>query len=150
MFAPIFMGFLPSIRAPTMIQRLEVQYRQSARDDLANIFRHIAEASGNPQVALKFVLRMEDRCQSIGNAPRGGRSRDDIVPGLRTVPFEHQLCCRKRCRSHHQRLLRRSRLRGVDARRWVRRPILKSDYSAGSAPALGNPGLPASPGFLRT
>ncbi|KRB22918.1 hypothetical protein ASE05_14780 [Mesorhizobium sp. Root172] len=25
----------------------------------------------------------------MGNAPRGGRSRDDIVPGLRTVPFEH-------------------------------------------------------------
>ena len=72
-----------------MIQRLEVEYRQSARDDLANIFRHIAEASGNPQIALKFVLRIEDRCQSIGNAPRGGRSRDDIAPGLRTVPFEH-------------------------------------------------------------
>lgn len=40
-------------------------------------------------VALKFTLRIEDRCQSIGDAPRGGRSRDDIVPGLRTVPFEH-------------------------------------------------------------
>ncbi|WP_318012664.1 type II toxin-antitoxin system RelE/ParE family toxin [Mesorhizobium sp. BR1-1-14] len=26
---------------------------------------------------------------NIGNAPRGGRLRDDIVPGLRTVPFEH-------------------------------------------------------------
>ncbi|WP_217568679.1 type II toxin-antitoxin system RelE/ParE family toxin [Mesorhizobium sp. GbtcB19] len=72
-----------------MIHRLEVEYRQSARDDLANIFKHIAEASGNPQVALKFVLRIEDRCQSIGNAPRGGRLRDDIAPGLRTVPFEH-------------------------------------------------------------
>ena len=72
-----------------MIQRLEVKYRQSARDDLANIFRHIVEASGNPRIALKFVLRIEDRCQSIGNAPRGGRSRDDIVAGLRTIPFEH-------------------------------------------------------------
>ncbi|WP_181181690.1 type II toxin-antitoxin system RelE/ParE family toxin [Mesorhizobium sp. B3-1-6] len=72
-----------------MIQRLEVEYSQSARDDLANIFRHIVEASGNPHVALKFVLRIEDRCQNIGNAPRGGRTRDDIVLGLRTVPFEH-------------------------------------------------------------
>jgi len=26
---------------------------------------------------------------AIGNAPHGGRSRDDIMPGLRTVPFEH-------------------------------------------------------------
>jgi toxin ParE1/3/4 len=72
-----------------MIRHLEVEYSQSARDDLANIFRHIAEASGNPRIALKFVLRIEDRCQSIGNVPRGGRSRDDILPGLRTVPFEH-------------------------------------------------------------
>ncbi|KAA3449320.1 type II toxin-antitoxin system RelE/ParE family toxin [Mesorhizobium sp. SARCC-RB16n] len=72
-----------------MIRRLEVDYREDARNDLADIFKHIAEASGSPEVALKFVLRIEDRCQSIGNAPRGGRSRDDIVPGLRTVPFEH-------------------------------------------------------------
>ncbi|MER8978553.1 MULTISPECIES: type II toxin-antitoxin system RelE/ParE family toxin [unclassified Mesorhizobium] len=72
-----------------MIRRLEVEYREDARNDLANIFRHIVEANGSPDVALKFVLRIEDRCQSIGNAPRGGRSRDDILPGLRTVPFEH-------------------------------------------------------------
>ncbi|MER8749335.1 type II toxin-antitoxin system RelE/ParE family toxin [Mesorhizobium sp. M1050] len=72
-----------------MIRRLEVEYREDARNDLANIFRHVVEASGSPDVALKFVLRIEDRCQSIGNAPRGGRSRDDILPGLRTVPFEH-------------------------------------------------------------
>ena len=72
-----------------MIRRPEVEYRESASDDLTNIFTHIAEATGSPDVALRFVLRIEDRCQSIGNAPRGGRSRDDIVPGLRTVPFEH-------------------------------------------------------------
>ena len=72
-----------------MIRRLEVEYRESASDDLTNIFTHIAEATGSPDVALRFVLRIEDRCQNIGNAPRGGRSRDDIAPGLRTVPFEH-------------------------------------------------------------
>lgn len=72
-----------------MIQRLKVDYREDARNDLAYIFRHIVEVSGSPDVALKFVLRIEDRCESIGNAPGGGRSRDDIVPGLRTVPFEH-------------------------------------------------------------
>ncbi|MER8691569.1 type II toxin-antitoxin system RelE/ParE family toxin [Mesorhizobium opportunistum] len=72
-----------------MIRRLEVEYRESASNDLTNIFRHIVEASGNPDLALRFVLRIEDRCQNIGNAPRGGRSREDIAPGLRTVPFEH-------------------------------------------------------------
>ncbi|WP_376704230.1 type II toxin-antitoxin system RelE/ParE family toxin [Mesorhizobium sp. ISC25] len=72
-----------------MIRRLEVEYREDAKNDLANIFRHIVEAGGTADVALKFVLRIEDRCQNIGNAPRGGRPRDDIAPGLRTVPFEH-------------------------------------------------------------
>jgi toxin ParE1/3/4 len=72
-----------------MIRRLEVEYRESASNDLADILRYIAGASGNPDVALKFVLRIEERCQSIGNVPRGGRPRDDILPGLRTVPFEH-------------------------------------------------------------
>nr|WP_260682893.1 type II toxin-antitoxin system RelE/ParE family toxin [Rhizobium laguerreae] len=29
------------------------------------------------------------RCRKIGDAPNGGRPRDDLAPGLRTVPFEH-------------------------------------------------------------
>ena len=72
-----------------MIQRLDIEYGESARNDLADIFKYILEASENAEIALKFVLRIEDCCQSIGNAPRGGRARDDIAPGLRTIPFEH-------------------------------------------------------------
>lgn len=72
-----------------MIRRLEVEYRQSARDDLAGIFRFIFESGASVDVALKFVLRIEDRCQKVGDAPRSGRPRDDLRPGLRTVPFEH-------------------------------------------------------------
>jgi toxin ParE1/3/4 len=72
-----------------MIRRLEVEYRQSARDDLADIFSFLVENGASPDVALKFVLRIEDRCQKIGDAPRGGRPRNDLRPGLRTIPFEH-------------------------------------------------------------
>ncbi|RWB06674.1 MAG: type II toxin-antitoxin system RelE/ParE family toxin [Mesorhizobium sp.] len=72
-----------------MIQPLKVEYGESARTDPADIFRHIVNAGGSPDDALKLTLRIEGRCQSIGDAPRGGRSRDDIVQGLRTVPFEH-------------------------------------------------------------
>lgn len=35
-----------------------------------------------------FVQRIKDRCERIGDAPHGGRPRDDLEPGLRTVPFE--------------------------------------------------------------
>ena len=72
-----------------MIRRLDVEYRQSARDDLAGIFGFIVESGASVEVALKFVLRIEDRCQRMGDAPRSGRRRDDLLAGLRTVPFEH-------------------------------------------------------------
>lgn len=39
-------------------------------------------------VAGRFVRRIRDRCERIGNAPMGGRLRDDLAPGLRTVPFD--------------------------------------------------------------
>lgn len=71
-----------------MIQRLEVEYRQSAQDDFADIFRFLVENGASADVALNFVLRIENRYQKIGDAPRGGRPRDDLRPGLRTVPFE--------------------------------------------------------------
>jgi toxin ParE1/3/4 len=72
-----------------MIQRLAVVLSENAISDLEAIGTYILENSGSENIANGFVDRIKQRCQSIGNAPRGGRSRDDIVPGLRTVPFEH-------------------------------------------------------------
>ncbi|MDQ6432942.1 type II toxin-antitoxin system RelE/ParE family toxin [Mesorhizobium sp. LHD-90] len=71
-----------------MIQRLRVELRQSALDDLRNVAKHITEGSGSSTVARRFIGRIKDRCYRIGDIPRGGRTRDDISPGLRTVPFE--------------------------------------------------------------
>ncbi|WP_296738545.1 type II toxin-antitoxin system RelE/ParE family toxin [Mesorhizobium sp.] len=72
-----------------MIQRLAVVLSQEAISDLEAIAAYIFESSRSQSTANGFVDRIEDRCRSIGNAPRGGRLRDDILPGLRTVPFEH-------------------------------------------------------------
>ena len=35
-----------------------------------------------------FVERVRARCEKIGDAPLGGRRRDDLRPCLRSVPFE--------------------------------------------------------------
>ncbi|WP_027160418.1 type II toxin-antitoxin system RelE/ParE family toxin [Mesorhizobium sp. WSM1293] len=70
-----------------MIQRPAVVLSESAISDLEAIGAYILESSGSENIANGFVDRIEERCQSIGNAPRGGRSRDDIVRGLRPVPF---------------------------------------------------------------
>ncbi|RWA73686.1 MAG: type II toxin-antitoxin system RelE/ParE family toxin [Mesorhizobium sp.] len=72
-----------------MIQRLAVVLSEAAISDLDTIAAYIFESSGSERIATSFVDRMRDRCHSIGNAPRGGRRHDDIVPGLRIVPFEH-------------------------------------------------------------
>lgn len=72
-----------------MIQRLAVVLSENAISDLETIGAYILENSGSENIANDFADRIKARCESIGNAPRGGRSCDDIEPGLRTVPFEH-------------------------------------------------------------
>ena len=52
-----------------MIRRLDVEYRQSARDDLDGIFRFIVENGASIEVALNFVLRIEHRCQKSETLP---------------------------------------------------------------------------------
>lgn len=68
--------------------RLEVRYRPEAIDDLESVFLSVLQASQSSRVATGVVQRIRLRCESIGDAPRGGRPRDDLYPGLRTVPFE--------------------------------------------------------------
>ncbi|TXM66533.1 type II toxin-antitoxin system RelE/ParE family toxin [Methylobacterium sp. WL12] len=71
------------------MRRLPVSYRAEALDDLRDIFRMILLASRSVPTARGFVQRIKDRCERIGDAPHGGRPRDDLETGLRTVPFEH-------------------------------------------------------------
>ena len=70
------------------MSRAEIIYRPGAIADLQRIFDVIAESSGSDLVAQRFIDRIMQRCSKIGDAPRGGRPRDDLKPGLRTIPFE--------------------------------------------------------------
>lgn len=69
--------------------RLPVVYRPEALGDFEDIFRYVLRGSRNIDTAEGFVQRIKARCERIGNIPLGGRPRDDLEPGLRTVPFEH-------------------------------------------------------------
>lgn len=71
-----------------MIRVLRVELSETAIADLEAIAAHILNASGSLRITTGFIDRIEDRCQRIGDAPRSGRRRDDLRPGLRTVPFE--------------------------------------------------------------
>lgn len=70
------------------MHRIKVTYRPEAIADLKGIYRTIALASQSHRVASGFVGRITARCRKIGDAPHGGRLRNDLEEGLRTVPFE--------------------------------------------------------------
>jgi toxin ParE1/3/4 len=71
------------------MQNLKVCYRPTALTDLEDIFNVVLTVSKNPVTANRFITRLLRRCDRIGIVPRGGRPRDDLETGLRTVPFEH-------------------------------------------------------------
>jgi toxin ParE1/3/4 len=71
------------------MRHLRVRFLQEARSDLEDIYRSVLKVSQNEAIALGFYNRIYARCKRIGFVPFGGRRRDDLEPGLRTVPFEH-------------------------------------------------------------
>ena len=68
-----------------------MEFQPEANADLADIFRIVLRGSQSNDVAEGFVSRIIQRCERIGNAPHGGRPRDDLEPGLRTVAFERSV-----------------------------------------------------------
>jgi toxin ParE1/3/4 len=70
------------------MRRLEVIYGEDVSVSLENITHFILVNGGSIDTAERFVARIQARCERIGNVPFGGRPRDDLAPGLRTVPFE--------------------------------------------------------------
>lgn len=87
------------------MRRLNVTYRAEADIDLLQIYRWVYEASLNPDVAGRFLDRLVERCDRIGDAPYGGRPRDDLEPGLRTVPFEHSAVIAYRVEADRVRII---------------------------------------------
>jgi toxin ParE1/3/4 len=71
------------------VRRAKVRFRPEALKDLRDIFAFVLSLSRSPVTARRYVGRIRARCDKIGDAPHGGVSRDDLVPGLRMIPFEH-------------------------------------------------------------
>jgi toxin ParE1/3/4 len=58
-----------------------ITFSPKSRQDLLDIGDFIAKDSRAN--ALRFVGKLMEQCQRIGNAPMGYTSRDDLAPGLR-------------------------------------------------------------------
>jgi toxin ParE1/3/4 len=65
-------------------------YSSKANEDLTDLFLWIYEARFDPYLAEQFVQRIRNRCDLIATLPHGGRPRDDLFPGLRTIAFERK------------------------------------------------------------
>ena len=70
------------------MKRLEVDLAETAIADLDDIYVYVLDQSRSAKIADGFIDRIEARCQKIGAAPHGGRRRDDLGAGLRTIAFE--------------------------------------------------------------
>ena len=70
------------------VKAVEVTFREAAITDIQDVYRWVYEVSLDPETAQRFTSRLVQACLRIGDVPSGGRPRDDLLPGLRMVPFE--------------------------------------------------------------
>ena len=63
--------------------------RPRAETDLEEIWWHIAQ--DNPDAADSFLDRIEECCQVLAQFPKMGRSREELHPGVRSLPVGNYL-----------------------------------------------------------
>ncbi len=70
------------------MRNFPVIIQDSAKRDVANIRLYLEIQIGSRSIARNIAKRIVKRALRIGLIPFGGRPRDDLSLGLRTVPFE--------------------------------------------------------------
>jgi len=68
----------------------EVVFAPEARDDLIQLYDHIAADAGTAR-AHAYTQRIVDYCESFVVFPERGTRRDGLRPGLRTIGFGRRL-----------------------------------------------------------
>jgi len=67
----------------------QLEYRDSARDDLRAILEYLSEASGSAEVAFRFVERLALQRERLARLPGAlGRPREELAPALRSFAFD--------------------------------------------------------------
>ncbi len=61
-----------------------------ARDQIDQLYRYIATAAQDSDFALGFVGRLLDHIATLAEFPQQGTPREDIRPGLRTIPWQRR------------------------------------------------------------
>jgi toxin ParE1/3/4 len=67
-----------------------IRYSPEAEDQLASLFGFLAKAA-TPQIARDYIDAIATHCEMLRDYPLRGRTRDDLRPGLRTLPFRRRV-----------------------------------------------------------
>lgn len=68
------------------MSQLKLIISEKATDDLVDIWSYIA--LDNPNVADLFIDKLYESCLSLTLMPEMGRKRDELLPGIRSLPFK--------------------------------------------------------------
>jgi toxin ParE1/3/4 len=88
------------------MRRRDVVFRKRALRDLDEISKKLTRRSGSADVAARYLERILATCSRIGDAPEGGRPREDIRPGLRSWVFEGRMIIVYRLERRRVRIVR--------------------------------------------
>ena len=66
------------------MKRLKLVISDEAVADLIDLWTHIAEDS--PERADQLVDQIREKCATLGENPRMGRERTELLPGIRSFP----------------------------------------------------------------
>ena len=72
------------------MRQRRVEFSEDATRDLLALYDWIAEVA-DPEVAMRYLDRLEDYCHNFDLASERGQLRGDIRPGLRVVGFERRV-----------------------------------------------------------
>jgi toxin ParE1/3/4 len=57
-----------------------------AEFDLTEIWHYVARESSNPDIADRLIDTISQRFDFLSSHPHGGRTRDEVLPGVRSFP----------------------------------------------------------------
>ena len=61
-----------------------------ARDQIDQLCHYIAAAAQDADIAMRFVDSQLDHITTLADFPQRGTPREDIRPGLRTIPWKRR------------------------------------------------------------
>jgi toxin ParE1/3/4 len=71
------------------MERRNIVWRPKARLDLLALYDWIAEQAA-PKTAYDYTSNIEAHVAKLANFPERGTPRDDLVAGLRTIPYRRR------------------------------------------------------------